>query len=102
SSMATYRTSSCTNFASAFIFSSVECDEAVNDATFCWISGEATVRPLSRFKYQLPISLQLLKTLLDAPPGGNKETTICPTTPPKGGMSGSPRIPCTSVITRCH
>ena len=55
--------------------------EAVSVVTICLISGEASRRPLVRFRYQLPICCQVLNPFAPAPPGGKKDTTICPATP---------------------
>src|SRR5882762_3460108 len=80
------------------IFARTVAFEEVNASTFALISEEAPMRPLSRFQYQVPISLQLLKLFLDdEPPGGKKDTTIWPRTPATGGISSSGRIPFRSL-----
>src|SRR5215472_5538752 len=94
--------SSCTKFAIAFIFVSVEGAEAVKDATFCLMSGEASSRPLSRFEYHDPMSCQLLNPLFPGPPGGYSDTIICPISPCMGGIFSSSRNPFTSDTVHCH
>src|SRR6516225_9994746 len=95
--------SCCTNRARALILSSCEDAEAVSVDAFCLISDEASIRPLVRLRYQAPISFQLLNPLKALnPPGGRNDTTICPITPFRGGISVSLRTPFTSRTTHCH
>src|SRR6266850_1670757 len=90
--------SRCTKSAMVDIFARTVGFEVANSTTFCWIWGEAPMRPLAKFQYQVPISRQLLKPFLsEKPPGGKKDTIIWPRTPATGGISGSGLIPLTSL-----
>src|SRR5271166_2826998 len=92
----------CTNRARVCILSSGVFDEAVIDAAVCLISAEASRRPLVRFRYQLPLCCQLENPFDAGPQAGNKDTTIWPSTPSRGGMSTSLRMPFTSLTLHCH
>src|SRR5271157_4208772 len=92
----------CTNRARVCILSSGVFDEAVSDDVVCLISAEASRRPLVRLTYQLPICCQLENPFDAGPPAGKKDTTICPSTPSRGGMSASLRMPFTSLTLHCH
>src|SRR2546421_7592599 len=94
--------SCCTNWDRALILASGVTAEAVRVVADCLISAEASRRPAVKLRYQFPISCQLPKPLEDGPPGGKKDTTICPAIPAIGGISSSLRIAFTSLIAHCH
>src|SRR5579864_6899073 len=92
----------CTNRASVCIFASVVGADEVSAVTFCLISGEASRRPRSSPSSQRAMSFQLSKPLVPVPLGGNKETTILPATPLKGGMLFSSLTAGILVNDHCH
>src|SRR5215469_12695656 len=93
--------SCCTKLAMARIFSIGELTDAVSSATFCLISGDGSALPRVRLSYQVPISCQLLNPLITLPDDGKNETTICPATPARGGISFSGRTAFTSNTVHC-
>src|SRR6266403_2249601 len=94
--------SCCTNRAMACIFCSCVVFPAVKPVTCCLIASDASICPLTRFPYQLPISAQFANSFFrDMPPAGKNDTIIWPATPFTGGISGSCRSPLTSLTTHC-
>src|SRR6266849_562827 len=91
----------CMNSASARILTTGVAVEAVRDATFCLISGEASRRPWVSPLYRVPISDQLRKPRF-APPGGTRDTIMSPATPFHGGISASLLTGGTSFTRHCH
>ena len=87
----------------ACIFARVVVFPSVKAFTFSLMGWEASIRVLTRFPYQFPMSSQLANSFLfDVPPDGKNDTIICPATPFKGGMSGSGLIPLTSLTAHCN
>src|SRR5713101_3449497 len=94
--------SCCTNPAIACIFCSGVVLPATSLLTSCLIGSDASICPLYRLPSQLPILPQFANSFFrDVPPAGKNDTINCPATPLHGGISGSYRIPFTSLITHC-
>src|SRR2546429_7283110 len=94
--------SCCTNQAMACIFCNNVAFPATKPFICCLIGSDASICPLYRLPNQLPILPQFANSLFrEVPPAGKNDTINCPATPLHGGISGSYRIPFTSLITHC-
>src|SRR5580698_943042 len=94
--------SRCTNPAMACIFWSCVAFPAVSALTSCLMGCDASICPLIRSWYQLPMLCQLAISLFrDVPSAGKNDTIIWRATPLQGGISGSYLIPVTPLTTHC-